>query len=163
MPFRDPDTGAVIGVLDITGTEMAVAPHMLALVEATVAAAQVQLRVERLQLSAAKRDRLAQRRNPANAALPRAVRRGTAPVRGLYRNSLQLLGRDQALLSIEGRTVSLSPRHSEMLALLSVHSGWPQRGGAMQPAVWGRPCPNTSGGDGPAAESPSAVQSCCRA
>ena len=25
VPFRDPDTGAVIGVLDITGTEMAVA------------------------------------------------------------------------------------------------------------------------------------------
>ena len=39
----------------------------------------------------------------------------------LYRNSLQLLGRDQALLSIDGRTVALSARHSEILALLSTH------------------------------------------
>ncbi|MBT2555960.1 GAF domain-containing protein [Arthrobacter sp. ISL-5] len=121
VPFHDPDTGAVIGVLDITGTEMAVAPHTLALVEATVAAAQAHLRVERLQLAAAKRDRLAERRRPASATLHRTVRRSSSPVRSLYRNSLQLLGRDQALLSIEGRTVSLSPRHSEMLALLSIH------------------------------------------
>lgn len=121
VPFHDPDTGAVIGVLDITGTEMAVAPHTLALVEATVAAAQAELRVERLQLAAAKRDRHAQRRKPASAILPKTVRRSSSPVRSLYRNSLQLLGRDKALLSIEGRTVSLSPRHSEMLALLSIH------------------------------------------
>jgi hypothetical protein len=40
----------------------------------------------------------------------------------LYRNSLQLLGRDQALLSIDGRTVSLSARHSEILAILGNHS-----------------------------------------
>ena len=125
VPFHDPDTGAVIGVLDITGTEMAVAPHTLTLVEATVAAAQAQLRVERLQLAAAERDRLAERRMPARAAGHKIVHgtgsRTSAPVRSLYRNSLQLLGRDNALLSIEGRTVSLSPRHSEMLALLSIH------------------------------------------
>ena len=46
---------------------------------------------------------------------------GSAPEGSLYRNSLQLLGRDQALLSIEGRTVALSARHSEILALLSTH------------------------------------------
>lgn len=121
VPFHDPDTGAVIGVLDITGTETAVAPHTLALVEATVAAAQTQLRVERLHLAAAKRVRLVQRRRPTSAALPRTLHRSDPPARSLYRNSLQLLGRDQALLSIEGRTVSLSPRHSEMMALLSIH------------------------------------------
>jgi transcriptional regulator of acetoin/glycerol metabolism len=81
VPFHDPDSGAVLGVVDITGTDTAVAPHTLSLVEATVAAAQAQLRVERL----------------------------------------QLLGRDQALLSLEGRTVVLSARHSEILALLSTH------------------------------------------
>lgn len=69
VPFHDPDTGAVIGVLDITATEMAVAPHTLALVEATVAAAQAHLRVERLQLAAAKRDRLAERRRQMLALL----------------------------------------------------------------------------------------------
>lgn len=121
VPFHDPDTGAVIGVLDITGTEMAVAPHTLTLVQATAAAAQAQLRVERLQSAAAQRDRLAERRMPTTAAGHKTVHRTSAPVRSLYRNSLQLLGRDHALLSIEGRTVSLSPRHSEILALLSIH------------------------------------------
>ncbi|MCW2132705.1 hypothetical protein B0G38_001870 [Arthrobacter sp. VKM Ac-2550] len=121
VPFHDPDTGAVIGVLDITGTEMAVAPHTLTLVEATVAAAQAQLRVERLQLAATQRDRPADRRMPAAAAGHKTIHRTSSPVQSLYRNSLRLLGRDHALLSIEGRTVSLSPRHSELLALLSIH------------------------------------------
>lgn len=109
VPFHDPDSGAVLGVVDITGTETAVAPHTLSLVEATVAAAQAQLRIERLQLAAAVRDK------------PR--RRSAAATGGqaLYRNSLQLLGRDQALLSIDGRTVSLSARHSEILAILGNH------------------------------------------
>ena len=40
VPFHDPDSGALLGVVDITGTESAVAPHTLSLVEATVAAAQ---------------------------------------------------------------------------------------------------------------------------
>lgn len=125
VPFHDPDTGVVLGVLDITGTEMAVAPHTLALVEATVAAAQAQLRVERLQLAAATRNRLAVRRAPATAeghkTVHRTGNRAGSSAQGLYRNSLQLLGRDHALLSIDGKTVSLSPRHSEMLALLSTH------------------------------------------
>lgn len=125
VPFHDPDTGAVIGVLDITGTEMAVAPHTLTLVQATVAAAQAQLRVERLQLAAAQRDRPEGRRMSVAAAgyktIQRTGSRTRGPVQNLYRNSLQLLGRDNALLSIEGKTVSLSPRHSEMLALLSIH------------------------------------------
>lgn len=117
VPFHDPDSGALLGVVDITGTESAVAPHTLSLVEATVAAAQAQLRVERLQLAAARQAAPARRRTASSAGRT-ADAAGTG---SLYRNSLQLLGRDQALLSIEGRTVALSARHSEILALLSVH------------------------------------------
>jgi len=115
VPFHDPDSGALLGVVDITGTESAVAPHTLSLVEATVAAAQAHLRVERLQLAAASQSAPSRRRNsgPKTAGGPGA--------NSLYRNSLQLLGRDQALLSIDGRTVALSARHSEILALLSTH------------------------------------------
>jgi len=116
VPFHDPDSGAVLGVVDITGTATAVAPHTLSLVEATVAAAQAQLRVERLQL-AAELARKPVRRRSTDAA----GRSGGATEGSLYRNSLQLLGRDQALLSLGGRTVSLSARHSEILALLSAH------------------------------------------
>mgnify|MGYP003111098411 CR=1 FL=1 len=118
VPFHDPDSGALLGVVDITGTESAVAPHTLSLVEATVAAAQAHLRVERLQLAAARQSSPARRRGPAPAA---AGRDGAGAAGSLYRNSLQLLGRDQALLSIDGRTVPLSARHSEILALLSTH------------------------------------------
>ena len=106
VPFHDPDSGAVLGVVDITGTETAVAPHTVSLVEATVAAAQAQLRIERLQLAAAVREK------------PRRRSSTSASSHTLYRNSLQLLGRDQALLSIDGRTVSVSARHSEILAIL---------------------------------------------
>jgi hypothetical protein len=116
VPFHDPDSGALLGVVDITGTESAVAPHTLSLVEATVAAAQAHLRVERLQLAAARQSSPARRRSPA---APNAAHAPAAT--SLYRNSLQLLGRDQALLSIDGRTVALSARHSEILALLSTH------------------------------------------
>ncbi len=112
VPFHDPDSGAVLGVVDITGTETAVAPHTLSLVEATVAAAQAQLRIERLQLAAAIRDKPRRRSAPSTS---------TQTTGALYRNSLQLLGRDQALLSIDGRTVSLSARHSEILAILGNH------------------------------------------
>jgi GAF domain len=120
VPFHDPDSGALLGVVDITGTESAVAPHTLSLVEATVAAAQAQLRVERLQLAAARQAAPARRRT-ASLAARRADGAGSGAEGSLYRNSLQILGRDQALLSIEGRTVALSARHSEILALLSVH------------------------------------------
>src|SRR6478735_4213894 len=116
VPFHDPDSGALLGVVDITGTENAVAAHTLTLVEATVAAAQAHLRVERLQLAAAGQSPASRRRSPA----PKTS--GDPGANSLYRNSLQLLGRDQALLSIDGRTVALSARHSEILALLSTHS-----------------------------------------
>ncbi len=119
VPFHDPDSGALLGVVDITGTESAVAPHTLSLVEATVAAAQAHLRVERLQLAAARQSAPSRRRNPGPAS---HSGRDAAAAGSLYRNSLQLLGRDQALLSIDGRTVALSARHSEILALLSTHT-----------------------------------------
>ncbi|WP_045729505.1 helix-turn-helix domain-containing protein [Pseudarthrobacter chlorophenolicus] len=118
VPFHDPDSGALLGVVDITGTAAAVAPHTLSLVEATVAAAQAQLRVERLQAAAQLAATPVRRRSTASAA--RAPGAG-AREGSLYRNSLQLLGRDQALLSIDGKTVALSARHSEILALLSTH------------------------------------------
>ena len=71
--------------------------------------------MERLQLAAA-------RQSPPARGGARPAPKPAGP-NSLYRNSLQLLGRDQALLSIDGRTVALSARHSEILALLSTHPG----------------------------------------
>ena len=123
VPFHDPDSGAMLGVVDITGTDTAVAPHTLSLVEATVAAAQAQLRVERLQHAAELARKPVRRRPTASGGVRGLGAKEGSPARegSLYRNSLQLLGRDQALLSLGGRTVSLSARHSEILALLSTH------------------------------------------
>ncbi|MET1064855.1 MAG: GAF domain-containing protein [Arthrobacter sp.] len=118
VPFHDPDSGALLGVVDITGTESAVAPHTLSLVEATVAAAQAHLRVERLQLAAERQSSPARRRSSSSVG-PR--REAGVAASSLYRNSLQVLGRAQALLSIDGRSVTLSVRHSEILTLLSTH------------------------------------------
>ncbi|MCW3765093.1 GAF domain-containing protein [Paenarthrobacter ureafaciens] len=118
VPFHDPDSGALLGVVDITGTEAAVAPHTLSLVEATVAAAQAQLRIERLQLAAAAFEKPRRRSSPPGAAVTGG---GVKDRNTLYRNSLQLLGRDQALLSLGGRSVTLSARHSEILAILGNH------------------------------------------
>lgn len=108
VPLRDPDTGTVLGVVDITGRDEAVAKHTLALVEATVAAAQTQLRLERLQ------DADRARRRPARPGLP-ALR--ALPVQ----DSLQILGRDLAVVNVGGRPMTLTIRHSELLTLLALH------------------------------------------
>ena len=112
VPVRDPDSGAVLGVVDITGREEAVAPHTLSLVQATVAAAEAQLRIERLQRGqaqpTAKPPLKAQ--DPGRASRPR-----------LYSNTLSITGRDQGQLSLEGHTLDLSLRHTEILTLLALH------------------------------------------
>ena len=107
VPVRDPDSGAVIGVVDITGGADAVAPHTLSLVEATVAAAQSHLRVERLEHRVRSRGHRRRRLE--------SVRRS------LYRDSLQILGRDHALLTVGGRSLNVSGRHAELLTLLALH------------------------------------------
>ncbi|MCC3296452.1 GAF domain-containing protein [Arthrobacter caoxuetaonis] len=107
VPVHDPDSGSVLGVVDITGKEEAVAVHTLALVEAAVAAATTQLRVERLQ---------SQQR-------PQGRRNSTArePRPGLYQDSLQILGTDAAVLCVDGTRLQLSLRHSELMTLLALH------------------------------------------
>ncbi|WP_250445737.1 helix-turn-helix domain-containing protein, partial [Actinotalea sp. C106] len=51
-PVHDPVTGAVLGVLDLTGGDQAAAPHMLALVRATVLAVEAQLALAALRAPA---------------------------------------------------------------------------------------------------------------
>ncbi|MDJ0350389.1 GAF domain-containing protein [Cryobacterium sp. PH29-G1] len=48
VPIHDPDTGKILGVIDITGGDQAVAPQTLPLVEAAVAAMEAELRIQRL-------------------------------------------------------------------------------------------------------------------
>jgi len=102
VPVHDPDSGAILGVIDITGGEEAVAPATLPLLEAAVAAVEAELRIRRL-------DELARSRHPHTRA-----ESSRSPV-------LSVLARDGALLEAAGRSVELSARHAEILALLAWH------------------------------------------
>ncbi|MCY0905668.1 helix-turn-helix domain-containing protein [Arthrobacter sp. H14-L1] len=135
VPLRDPDTGSILGILDITGGAEAVAWHTLALMNATVAAAQAQLQVLRLEQrmtapqatepQATEPQATEPRANTARAAAARTpVARAAAPAttaEAPQLTSLQILGRDHGLLHVAGRTLTLSERHTEILTLLALH------------------------------------------
>ncbi|NGN83433.1 GAF domain-containing protein [Arthrobacter silviterrae] len=110
VPVHDPDSGGILGIVDITGGPDAVGANTLSLVQATVAAAEAQLRIQRLERGPAPR-----RRSPKPAS-PSA-----ATAKPLYCDSLQILGRDQGVLHIGGQALTLSERHTEILAMLALH------------------------------------------
>ena len=101
VPVHDPGTGAVLGVIDITGGDDAVAPATLPLVEAAVAAVESELRIRRLDAS------------PRRPAPRRRVE--AEPL-------LSVLGTDVGRLTGRNGTVELSTRHAEILTLLAWHS-----------------------------------------
>ncbi|TFD62965.1 GAF domain-containing protein [Cryobacterium suzukii] len=109
VPIHDPDTGKILGVIDITGGDQAVAPQTLPLVEAAVAAMEAELRIQRL--------RQPNSSPPAyrsQISLPTSVPR-LAPA------GLSVLGTDHGQLYSGGSTVDVSPRHTEILTLLAWH------------------------------------------
>ena len=117
VPVHDPDSGGLLGVVDITGGPDAVGANTLSLVQATVAAAEAQLRIQRL-------ERLAEtsRRSHVGPARSTATRKAAnGPAKPLYRDSLQILGRDHGLLHLAGEAVALSERHTEILTMLAMH------------------------------------------
>jgi transcriptional regulator of acetoin/glycerol metabolism len=101
-PVHDPETGDILGAIDITGGDQVAAPHMLTLVRATAAAAEAELRLRHL---------MGRPRPPAPRARP--VRADTA--------RLDVLGRTHGTLRRGGQVLSLSARHSELLLLLATH------------------------------------------
>lgn len=97
-PIHDPDTGAILGVLDLSGGTEVVTPQSLTLVRATVAAVEAELTIARL------------RPAPHHASV--AASGWSAP-------TLELLGGHGATLRHGSTTTRLSLRHSEILLLLS--------------------------------------------
>lgn len=96
-PIHDPDTGAILGVLDLTGGDDVVTPQSLTLVRATVAAVEAELTIARLR--------------PAGS-LTSIRSTWLAP-------TLDVLGGHGATLRHGTTTTRLSLRHSELLLLLS--------------------------------------------
>lgn len=95
-PIHDPDTGAILGVLDLTGGPEVATPQSLTLVRATVAAVEAELRIERL--------------SPAPTATASS---------GWSMPALDVLGGRGATLRHGTTTTRLSLRHSEILLLLA--------------------------------------------
>ncbi|WP_426738520.1 GAF domain-containing protein [Plantibacter sp. 2H11-2] len=110
VPVHDPETRQIIGVIDITGGPQAVASHALPLMEATAAAVESEIMVQRLRAVADRRF----------AGRPRT---DTARRTTTVRPGLQVLGRDTGLLVGHGasRPTELSRRHAEILTLLAWH------------------------------------------
>ncbi|WP_240629799.1 transcriptional regulator [Specibacter cremeus] len=113
VPVHDPDSGGILGIVDITGGPEAVGDNTMLLVQATVAAAEAQLRIERLERRAAATGRRRTARPPGPVTAPKP----------LYRDSLQVLGREVGLLHAAGRSLELSERHTEIMAMLALHPG----------------------------------------
>lgn len=97
-PIHDPDTGAILGVLDLTGGPEVAAPQSLSLVRATVAAAEAELKLFRL---------------TSSHHAPTVAQSGWAAPR------MEVLGSHGAVLSYATTTTRLSLRHSEILLLLA--------------------------------------------
>ncbi|WP_137724957.1 GAF domain-containing protein [Prescottella subtropica] len=94
-PVHDPATGRVIGAIDITGGPRVAVPEALALVRATAAAAEAELRLMAL------------------AGEPRR------PVTAVPR--LEVLGVRRPVLVVDGDRLEISRRHAEILLLLAEH------------------------------------------
>ena len=102
-PVHDPSSGALLGVIDITGTDHAVAPHTLSLVSATVAAVEAELRIASLE-------------STVHATIRRSRLRAVPPAKPT-RTPLTVLGERRPRLGDH----ELSPRHAEILTLLAWH------------------------------------------
>lgn len=102
-PIHDPRTGAVLGVIDVTGGDHVASPHMLTLVRAAAAAAESELRLQALRPAAPLRSDPAMRRPRPEAGRPR----------------LEVLGSSGRLLR-DGVPCAISPRLAEVLLLLTL-------------------------------------------
>ncbi|MFT4260008.1 transcriptional regulator [Microbacterium sp.] len=107
-PVRDPETHHVLGVIDISGGDIAASRQAQMLVDATARAVESELLVARL-------------RERTSAVVSPPTRAETGTVRGI----LHVLGRDRALLETGTehgeRVIELSARHAAIMLMLAVH------------------------------------------
>lgn len=108
-PVHDPETGAIIGVIDITGGDTIAQPHVLPLVEATRAAVEAELQVD------AMRRRVEHDRHTRQRPAPHA---SAAPPLASVTPRLHVLGREHAVLDTGNGTTVIGGRHAEILVAL---------------------------------------------
>ncbi|RAX48103.1 transcriptional regulator [Arthrobacter sp. AQ5-05] len=108
VPIHSPDTGEMLGVVDITGGADAVASHSLALLKAAVAAAESELRWHQEHAEPERRSFI----------VPASLKPQATPV---LESTLHLTSGSGAELRRGNTSIELSTRHAELLALLSWH------------------------------------------
>ena len=104
-PVHDPTTGSIVGVIDVTGGDLAASPHLMPLMEATLAAVEAELQLVSLR-TMIERDR-GRRSGSAQPAAPAPAPR------------LVVLGRDPAILEGAAGPLPLAGRHAEILLALA--------------------------------------------
>ena len=131
-PVHDPMTGQLLGVLDLTGRDVAASPHVLALVRATAAAMESELEVRALeaQLAAGRRRGAPALARPARVRAdpptgPLTAPPAAAPYSPPYFPPIRLevLGTSSPMLHRGGDPQVLTLRHAELLVLLGTHPG----------------------------------------
>ena len=115
VPLRDRATGTLLGVLDVTGGDDAVAPVTLPLLEATAAAVEAELALVARERSSVPVLRPPAARRSAGSSTLRPPPQATPPV-------LAILGRDDGVLRSSSGEVILSQRHAEILTVLADRS-----------------------------------------
>ena len=112
-PLHDPDTGERIGVIDLSGGLSTAHPHSLALVATAARMIETMALRERREQDQKLHERAGDR-NGGGRLLVRPRRAGA----GLTR--VEMLGRDRARVLLGSKTITLSPRHSELVLTLSL-------------------------------------------
>ena len=117
VPIHDPVTGAVLGVIDITGGDGAVAPQTLPLVEAAVAALEAELRIQSLSAPRPAAVR------PSGFTAPGVLLSGLGAENGALHGAVSASTPGSFGAPVPGtrQTIDLSPRHTEILLLLAWH------------------------------------------
>lgn len=124
VPVHDRATGTLLGVIDITGKDDAVAPITLPLLEATVAAVEAELQLHRTTAHQRSSVRVASspHTGPRSDMPHRPRHNGPYPVmNSAMAPSLNILGRDLGTLQVGQNITELSARHAEILTLLAWH------------------------------------------
>jgi hypothetical protein len=120
VPIHDPVTQAVIGVIDITGGDGAVAPQTLPLMEAAVAALEAELRISSLSAPALHRGRPSG--FTASTVLLSVLGTEQGTLHGAAaRAAPAIAGHFGAPAPGAHRSADLSRRHAEILLLLAWH------------------------------------------
>lgn len=118
-PVHDPLSGSIIGVIDVTGGDAGASPHILPLVEATLAAVEAELKLESLKTLMGQERGVSATTVAAGSVTP-VVSSREPTVRAEQQPRLMVLGRDPVLLECAGGSLQLSGRHAEILLALAL-------------------------------------------